>query len=469
MSVGLLTREPPTHRMQHHFHRILLGYHMNDLNPIKPQLARIRDMLQLLTASQATAPIDLLAIATNPKDLDRRRMLRILKEKARHGAQIHPPDSKLFGQSIRTLLSPPHPELDESFEPLLMALQKSRWIKPGRPEESPFLGMLCGYGGKMFGVFTREERGALEDWIRGLPTNSKDIDEVEDGMGGPETGVEDETGGRSMERSSAIATATDRINSVTAHLRFSTNHNSDTSLLARALPTSFEVPGPVLAAARSFLDSLFSSPTDISHSAFAQNSLSSRIMNSNLNPAILKLEGVLLDSFFVPALHPTPIGEALLKVRMAQGDYSRGMEGRPIWEIWGGVLARERWVRVAIERTCPRSEKLIDGIHRIDTDTDSSELDEYKTYIHALSRHPQSHTPELLGALLHLSSLLYAPSGLSERFNLALFERTRVEEVREATRKGCEELHRRIPKEWNGRVERGWAAGRRLIAETARG
>ena len=54
-------------------------------------------------------------------------------------------------------------------ERLLDALAASPLIRPGVPDESPFLTNVTSFGGPMFDVFTPEERVSLREWVASLP------------------------------------------------------------------------------------------------------------------------------------------------------------------------------------------------------------------------------------------------------------------------------------------------------------
>lgn len=340
--------------MLRHWQRILNGYFLNYLEPAKKDLARIRHLAHSIPPSQLLAsPPDLLVQATGPHDLTRRRMLRILRSKSLHGAEIHPPSAKIFGKSIRELLGPKNADLDASFAPLLDTLaSSSRWIVKGKPEESPFLTDLCAFGGKMFGIFTKDELVVLTDWIRDL--GAEDIS-VEVGDGEPPVQLElppvlrDPPHNLDLHLGHSDAPRR-RISAILAHV--AGGRLAQPEGLVAALQ-SWEVEPEVEIAAKAYVEKTL---RDIASSNF-ENLLGSEVLrvvpsasdeaalesnSSNSKFYLLELDGVLLQDFFVPHLHATPVGELLLRMWMKVQDYEGEAGHEPTFAMFKRILDRQR-------------------------------------------------------------------------------------------------------------------------------
>jgi hypothetical protein len=327
--------------------RILHGYYLNYLEPAKKDLARIRRLADSLSPHQLSAPPDLLVRAQGSKDLTRRHMLRILRGKSQHGAGIHPAHVKLFGKPIRELLRPADADRDESFEPLLEALAESRWIVAGKPEDSKFLQQLCGYGGKMFGIFTKAEIEVVRDWIHDLGDEATDTktDTAEPVEMHLPFVLRDPPHNRGLPLGDHGSDPQRRVSAILRHLAIS-GHVEATDL-ARALKT-WEVSPQVEIEAREFVSQAL---RDFSRRdggklksvdvGFLQPSPSASLIAAESPFSLLELDGALLQDFFVPQLHATEVGETLLQMRMKLQDYDGGEQGEATSAMWRRILKTE--------------------------------------------------------------------------------------------------------------------------------
>lgn len=104
---------------------------------------------------------------TGPPD-PRQEMIEVLCRKAPHAYGYHG-NKRLGDELIDDRFAP------DNFNPstLLDSLGKSRFVKPGEPEESRFVNGLVDFGGPMLAVFSDAELQIARDWIRSLPADSK--------------------------------------------------------------------------------------------------------------------------------------------------------------------------------------------------------------------------------------------------------------------------------------------------------
>ncbi|KAJ3050736.1 hypothetical protein HK097_008257 [Rhizophlyctis rosea] len=166
--------------VQRHWERILVGYYLSETNELQPLLEETREHYRRLLKAKATGG-DGAGLIRNPsassgetRFILNAAVQHIIATKAPFASKIHGPELMLGNRSVAEWLDPKGME-DRSAE-LVKVMERSKWIKKGRPEESPFLTGLCGFGGGMFGVFTRDERRVLEAWIAGMersPTDEK--------------------------------------------------------------------------------------------------------------------------------------------------------------------------------------------------------------------------------------------------------------------------------------------------------
>eukprot|EP01113_Clastostelium_recurvatum_P044335 TRINITY_DN7476_c0_g1_i7.p1 TRINITY_DN7476_c0_g1~~TRINITY_DN7476_c0_g1_i7.p1 ORF type:complete len:888 (+),score=124.32 TRINITY_DN7476_c0_g1_i7:599-3262(+) len=134
-----------------HWQRMLDGYFLNDINPLKKNLEDERQRHAAGLPAEKLCP--------------RAKVESIIRAKAPWAFQVHG-DMKLGQMEINTWLDPVN--LDINMDPLMNELAGSSWIVPGRPEDSPFLQDLCQFRGRMFHIFTPDEEAAIAEWIRTL-------------------------------------------------------------------------------------------------------------------------------------------------------------------------------------------------------------------------------------------------------------------------------------------------------------
>lgn len=92
-------------------------------------------------------------------------MIALVTSKAPHAFGFHRHvrvESK--GEAIDRWFDPASPDP----RALLEHIARSRWVVPGRPDESPLLTRATAFGGPMFGVFTGGEMAVVRAWIAGL-------------------------------------------------------------------------------------------------------------------------------------------------------------------------------------------------------------------------------------------------------------------------------------------------------------
>jgi hypothetical protein len=102
---------------------------------------------------------ELLADLARGRSTPAAEMLRLVQRKAKHAAAYHR-DVQLGPHDFRELLADP--------EKFVEGLAHSSWIKPGHPEASLLLTDVIKFGGPMFRIFSEEEIGVIEAWIRSL-------------------------------------------------------------------------------------------------------------------------------------------------------------------------------------------------------------------------------------------------------------------------------------------------------------
>lgn len=162
--------------MEEMYLRILTGYFLNDVNPMKASIDAARVLhLQHQQAAHET----LTTVPSSALDA----MMRMLEEKLPYATRIHP--SKILGsQPLNVWLT----ELYDSRQSgewikkamlFLTELADSHWIVPGSPETSPFVTDLCAWGGRMFCVFTKQELAVIEAWIKDLGSSRSDMERVD--------------------------------------------------------------------------------------------------------------------------------------------------------------------------------------------------------------------------------------------------------------------------------------------------
>ncbi|KAI9015450.1 hypothetical protein DFJ74DRAFT_731860 [Hyaloraphidium curvatum] len=434
--------------MKVHWQRIVDGYYVNSIDPAKADLARIRDLSLSVGPRQLSAPPDLLAASRDRHDLARRRMLRILRGKSLHGANMHRPEAKMHGRSIRKLLAPPHSDRDESFAAALDALARSRWVRAGDPDGSPLLSELCAYGGKMFGVFTREELEVVRDWIVGLSDDEMCVD---GGLGKSGPQIDEARAVSPRLQAAADRTLRPELDSATrrvAAIYEQISPAASPSALAAAL-ARWEIPTNVEIAARNYVERLLRDAAlpdgerAMLHHAPSASAVAGLSTRSGIETwRLLELDGVLLQDFFVPQLHATGLGDVLLNMWMLLQDYAGGAEGEPSSAMWRRVIARD-----------------------CSSDKGSDALDGYRAFLLSISRFPSLYTPELIGAVGFWISAAYGRDGFADQApcRLSGFERRRVVELREGMVMGWDGLVERVPEEWWPRMRRGWAVGKRHL------
>ncbi len=95
-------------------------------------------------------------------------MLDLVLGKSRHGFGFHG-QVRLSGRSLDSFFDPSQPDLPG----FLLALSKSPWIVPGRPEQSLLLSRTTQFGGTMFGIFDAKELETIAAWIAALPDSAQ--------------------------------------------------------------------------------------------------------------------------------------------------------------------------------------------------------------------------------------------------------------------------------------------------------
>lgn len=87
-------------------------------------------------------------------------MVQLVRDKGRFAAGYHG-KLKLAKQPFDELIV-------QDAERFVEALGQSRWVSPGRPDDSLLVTRLLAFGGPMFRVFSEPEEAVIRDWIRGL-------------------------------------------------------------------------------------------------------------------------------------------------------------------------------------------------------------------------------------------------------------------------------------------------------------
>ncbi|KAJ3034563.1 hypothetical protein HDV00_004926 [Rhizophlyctis rosea] len=170
--------------MQRHWERILTGYYLSETNEMQGLIEETRAQYRRLLLRRGTdgelGPL-IRSTADPSQSPQQTRFLlaqavqHILTTKAPYAAKIHGPELMLGNRSVAEWLDPRG--IEDRSEDLIKAMAGSKWIKKGKPEESPFLTKLCGFGGGMFGVFTKDERRVLEAWVAGMKEGRSPGDE----------------------------------------------------------------------------------------------------------------------------------------------------------------------------------------------------------------------------------------------------------------------------------------------------
>lgn len=93
-------------------------------------------------------------------------MIALVEAKARHAFGFHH-QGMLGGRPLDSWFDPER--LDAAA--FLKELGRSKWIAPGRPEQSPLTTRAVSFGGPMFGAFSDEEIEVMREWIRSLPAS----------------------------------------------------------------------------------------------------------------------------------------------------------------------------------------------------------------------------------------------------------------------------------------------------------
>ena len=94
-------------------------------------------------------------------------MLALVQRKFRHGFGFHR-HVHLAGRSLDRFFDPQKPDL----QGFLIALSRSHFVTPGRPEQSLILRRTTQFGGTMFGIFDDQELAVLSSWIAALPDSA---------------------------------------------------------------------------------------------------------------------------------------------------------------------------------------------------------------------------------------------------------------------------------------------------------
>ena len=90
-----------------------------------------------------------------------RSMIELVRNKARFACGYHS-KLKLAGHAFDDLIV-------QDADRFVQELGQSRWVRPGKPEESLLVNRLLAFGGPMFRIFTEPEEAVIRDWIRQLP------------------------------------------------------------------------------------------------------------------------------------------------------------------------------------------------------------------------------------------------------------------------------------------------------------
>lgn len=93
-------------------------------------------------------------------------MIALVEAKARHAFGFHH-QGTLGGRPLDSWFDP---ERLDAFA-FLRELGRSKWVAPGRPEQSPLTTRAVSFGGPMFGAFTDDEIEVMREWIRSLPAS----------------------------------------------------------------------------------------------------------------------------------------------------------------------------------------------------------------------------------------------------------------------------------------------------------
>lgn len=96
-------------------------------------------------------------------------MIALVESKARHAFGFHH-QGTLGGRPLDSWFDPER--LDAAA--FLKELGRSKWVAPGRPEQSPLTTRAVSFGGPMFGAFTDGEIEIMREWIRALPASTEE-------------------------------------------------------------------------------------------------------------------------------------------------------------------------------------------------------------------------------------------------------------------------------------------------------
>lgn len=141
--------------MQEQWRRVLIGFFMNEINPLK------EDLEKQTTGTTA---------ASNAEEA----MIKLIESKAPYAHNIHGHKS-IQNKTLDDWLNPHEAKKNpNNTKEFLQGFAKSFWITPGYPEQSKFLTELCAFGGPMFRVFTDKEIEVVKNWIASLSTTKEE-------------------------------------------------------------------------------------------------------------------------------------------------------------------------------------------------------------------------------------------------------------------------------------------------------
>jgi len=110
----------------------------------------------------------------SPVSVEERQLVELLGRKAVAAEKMHCPSRMLVkGQPIEYWLQPTTMTPVKGLEFIRELAQRKPWILPGRPNDSKLFQML-GWGGRMFGAFSRDETAFVRRWIVSLAPEGTD-------------------------------------------------------------------------------------------------------------------------------------------------------------------------------------------------------------------------------------------------------------------------------------------------------
>eukprot|EP00026_Physarum_polycephalum_P002343 Phypoly_transcript_02349.p1 GENE.Phypoly_transcript_02349~~Phypoly_transcript_02349.p1 ORF type:complete len:925 (+),score=149.69 Phypoly_transcript_02349:366-2777(+) len=128
-----------------HWRRVLDGFYLNEISPMKPELEKFYKSKREGSLQE--------------------KMIHMLRKKAPFAHQLHG-TREVGGCLLNKWLDPS--ASDDQLREFLDTLYSSHWISPENPANSRFLTDLCGFGGPMFHIFTRDELQLISDWAQSL-------------------------------------------------------------------------------------------------------------------------------------------------------------------------------------------------------------------------------------------------------------------------------------------------------------